>query len=94
MEILNIALSIGGFVGWFWVWHFDKYKTGRSFRIQLGVILLGFMWVMLIMADLYQDFIPSWGTVGARIIIAIAFVCLMPLLKSPIATDKEATNGA
>lgn len=94
MELLNLALSFGGFVGWFYVWSRGQYKTGATLRTQVGVMLLGLMWLMLILADTYQNLQPTWGTISARITIAIAFVCLMPLLKSPAPKSKGDANGA
>ena len=81
METLNLVLSIAGIVGWGYVWTLEKYRTGRTVRTQIGVMLLGLMWIMLFLADTCQGLVPTSLTVCARIILGIAFWCMMPLLR-------------
>ena len=89
LEFLNTLLAFIGIVGWGWVWWFGKYKTGCDARIQMGVILLGVVWVMLFLADTVQDLAPTSLTVVSRALILIGLWCCMPLLKN----DTEKKGG-
>lgn len=81
LEFLNTLLALVGIFGWGWVWWFGKYKTGKSIRIQVGLILLGAVWVMLLLADTIQNMQPTSLTVTSRALVLIGLWCCMPLLK-------------
>lgn len=80
LEFLNTLLAIIGGAGWIWVWWFSKYKTGNSIRIQVGMILLGAVWVLLFLADTVQDLTPTSLTVISRALVLTGLWCCMPLL--------------
>lgn len=81
MILINMILGFVGFFGWLWVWVRSRYQTGSSARIQLGVALLGLMWLLLIIADTVQHLQPTGGTILARIVILIGLYFLKPLLE-------------
>ena len=90
MQLLNLALSLIGFFGWCWVWWCNRYKTGRTMRTQVGVILLGLFWVMLFIADTYEHLNPTPASFAGRFLMIIALWCLMPLLRAaPCATRQD-----
>lgn len=84
LEFLNTALALIGIFGWGWVWWFSKYKTGNSVRIQIGMILLGLVWVLLFLADTMQGLAPTSLTVTSRALVLIGLWCCMPLLEKII----------
>lgn len=86
LEFFNTLLAFIGIIGWSWVWWFGKYKTGCNARIQMGVILLGVVWVMLFLADTVQDLVPTSLTVVSRALVLIGLWCCMPLLKKQVET--------
>lgn len=81
LEFFNSLLAFIGFVGWSWVWCFGKYQTGRDMRIQIGIIVLGAVWVLLFLADTVQDLQPTSLTVISRALVLIGLWCCMPLLR-------------
>ena len=85
-DFFNTLLALIGIIGWSWVWWFGKYKTGCNARIQIGVILLGVVWVMLFLADTVQDLVPTSLTVVSRALVLIGFWFCMPLLKKQVET--------
>lgn len=89
MLILNLVLSVLGFVGWSWIWWCNRYVTGRTIRTQIGVILLGLMWVLLIIADTYQQLQPTGASITARVVLLFALWFLMPLLRDKSKSNKK-----
>ena len=81
LEFFNTLLAFIGIISWSWVWWFGKYKTGCNARIQIGVILLGVVWVVLFLADTVQSFQPTSLTVLTRALLLIGLWCCKPLLK-------------
>lgn len=81
LSFINTLLALIGAVGWGWVWWFDQYKTGRTIRTQIGVIIFGVIWVLLYFADTVQHLMPTSFTVISRLLLLIALWCCMPLLK-------------
>lgn len=86
LEFFNSLLAFIGIVGWSWVWCFGKYQTGRDKRIQIGIIVLGAVWVLLFLADTVQDLQPTSLTVISRALVLIGLWCCMPLLKKSVET--------
>lgn len=84
LEFFNTLLAFVGIVGWSWVWWLGKYKTGCNMRVQVGVILLGVVWVMLFLADTVQNMQPTSLTVVSRALVLIGLWCCMPLLRKPV----------
>lgn len=84
LEFLNTLLAFIGIIGWSWVWWFSEYKTGNSMRIQMGMILLGSVWVLLFLADTVQDLVPTSLTVISRALVLIGLWCCMPLLRKTV----------
>lgn len=84
LEFFNTLLAFIGIVGWSWVWWFGKYKTGCNMRVQVGVILLGVVWVLLFLADTVQNMQPTSLTVVSRALVLIGLWCCMPLLRKQI----------
>lgn len=82
LEFFNTVLALLGIAGWSWVWWFSKYKTGHNKRTQIGVIVLGLVWVLLFLADTVQHLQPTSFTVVARTLFLIGLWCCMPLLKT------------
>lgn len=76
MILINVMLGLIGFFGWLWVWVRSRYNTHETKRVQIGVGLFGFMWLLLIMADLVQGLQPTVGTILARLVIIVALFCL------------------
>lgn len=89
MIVLNAFLAFIGLAGWLWVWWHNRYQTGCSIQIQVGVILLGLMWVLLVLADTMQGLQPTTGTIAARVLTIIGLWCLTPLLKNKALTKDE-----
>jgi len=89
LDFLNTALAVLGILGWGWVWTKCKYKTGSSIRVQIGMILLGIIWVMLFTADTVQDLQPTSLTVLSRAFLLTGLWCCMPLLKRSPQKTKE-----
>lgn len=89
LEFLNTLLALVGILGWGWVWWFSKYKTGNSIRIQVGMILLGTVWVLLFLADTVQDLTPTSLTVISRALVLIGLWCCMPLLIKNAPKNKD-----
>lgn len=84
LEFFNTVLALIGIVGWAWVWCFGKYRTGNSVRIQVGMMLLGAVWVLLFLADTVQNLQPTSLTVVSRLLVLIGLWCCMPLLRKPV----------
>lgn len=82
LELLNTLLALMGIVGWGWVWWFSRYKTGQNTRIQLGMVSMGVVWVLLLLADTVQHAQPTSLAVTARALILFGLWCCMPLLKN------------
>lgn len=81
MILFNNLLAYIGFFGWVWVWWLNRYQTGGSKRVQIGLILIGITWVMIILAGSLQKHIPTSGTVIARAALLLGMWILTPLLK-------------
>lgn len=81
LEFFNTLLALIGIVGWIWVWCYDQYKTGRTVRIQIGVMAFGVIWILLFLADTAQHLQPTSLTVISRALVLIGLWCCMPLLK-------------
>lgn len=81
LEFINTLLAFVGVMGWSWVWWFGKYKTGCNMRVQIGVVLLGVVWVLLFLADTVQNMQPTSLTVVSRLLVLIGLWCCMPLLR-------------
>lgn len=81
MELISLLLAILGFIGWTWVWTRKKYRTGAKWSVQISLILFGFMWLSLILADTVQDLQPTSGTIFARTILLIACGLMTSQLK-------------
>lgn len=84
MELISLVLAILGFIGWTWVWTRKEYRTGAHWATQVSLILFGFMWLSLILADTVQNLEPTSGTIFARIILLIACVLMTPQLKKGV----------
>lgn len=97
MITFNMFLSFSGLAGWLWVWWHGRYKTGCDIRIQVGVMLMGLVWLLLVLADAVQHLQPTSGTIVARLFMIIGMWCLMPLLKykpqNPILEEQEEQKG-
>lgn len=81
MTLLNMAVALGGFLGWFWIWARSKYQTGADCRTQLGVILLGLVWILILVADLMEISAPKGTTLIVRLTLISALLLLKPLLR-------------
>jgi len=82
MLVANMLLAFIGFFGWLWVWAGSHYQTDATPRIQIGVALIGLMWLLLIIADTVQHLQPTGGTILARIVILFGLYFLKPLLET------------
>lgn len=82
LDFLNTLLALIGIAGWGCVWCFSDYKTGCSIRVQIGMIVLGAVWVLLFLADVAQDLQPTSFTVVSRALVLMGLWCCMPLLKN------------
>lgn len=81
MVALNFIVGVLGLVGWLWVWVRSHYQTDADPRTQWGVIGLGAVWALLILADTVQDLQPTGGTILARVGLLISLWLLKPLLE-------------
>ena len=81
LDFLNTLLALIGITGWSWVWCLSKYKTGCDLRTQIGIIIFGAVWIVLVLADTVQSFQPTSLTVLTRALVLIGLWCCMPLLK-------------
>ena len=81
MKLISLLLAILGFIGWTWVWTRKEYRTGVRWAVQISLILFGFMWLSLILADTVQGLKPTTGTLFARIILLIACGLMTSQLK-------------
>lgn len=93
LSFINTSLALIGIFGWGWVWWFSKYKTGCTFRVQSGMIVLGAVWVLLFLADTAQNMVPTSLTVISRALVLIGLWCCMPLLKCSINDNCESGEG-
>ncbi len=90
MLILNVIAALIGFFGWFWVWSRSHYQTGSDFRTQIGVILLGMVWVLVLVADLVEGSEPKVTIFIVRVIFIISLLLLKPLLTlTPLLSHKN-----
>ena len=81
MKLISLLLAIIGLAGWLWVWTRKKYRTGAHWATQISLILFGFMWLSLILADTVQNLEPTSGTIFARVILLIACGLMTSQLK-------------
>ena len=81
MTFFNDLMGFVGFFGWCWVWWFNRYNTSGCMRIQIGVIAMGVVWLMVILAETIQQHTPTSGTVLARFSLLLGMWLLTPLLK-------------
>lgn len=81
MLILNMVVALLGFIGWFWIWSRSNYQTGSDCRTQIGVIALGLVWVLILVADLMESSSPKGTTLIVRLTLIIALLLLKPLLR-------------
>lgn len=93
LDLLNTLLALIGIVGWGWVWWFSKYKTGQNIRIQLGMVLMGVVWILLFLADTAQHARPTSLAVAARALILFGLWCCMPLLKNNTKKHQNMKGG-
>lgn len=84
MKLISLVLAVIGLAGWAWVWTRKEYRTGAHWATQVSLILFGFMWLSLILADTVQNLEPTTGTIFARIILLIACVLMTPQLKKGV----------
>lgn len=82
LAFINTLIALIGIIGWGWVWWAGKYKTGCNIRVQMGIVLLGVVWVLLFLADVAQHLHPTSLTVVSRALVLIGLWCCMPLLKN------------
>lgn len=87
MRLISLLLAIIGLAGWAWVWTRKEYRTGAHWATQVSLILFGFMWLSLILADTVQNLEPTSGTIFARIILLIACVLMTPQLKRGVRNE-------
>ena len=92
MIIINNWLAYIGFIGWAWVWWLNRYHTGGSIRTQIGLMLFGAVWVMVIIASALQNHTPTTATVFARGCLLLGIWMLMPLLKIKPSCNIEKDN--
>lgn len=87
MKLISLVLAIIGLAGWAWVWTRKEYRTGAHWATQVSLILFGFMWLSLILADTVQNLEPTTGTIFARIILLIACGLMTPQLKKGVKNE-------
>lgn len=81
MLMLNMVIAFMGFVGWFWIWSRSNYQTGSDCRTQIGVIFLGLVWILILVADLMESSSPKGTTLIVRLTLITALLLLKPLLR-------------
>lgn len=81
MKLFNLLIAISGFIGWAWIWTRAAYKTDKTWQTQISIILFGFGWLSLILADTVQGLEPTTGSIFARLILFVACALMTPLLK-------------
>lgn len=81
MLILNMIVAFIGFAGWVWIWSRSRYQTGSDCATQIGVMLLGVLWILILVADLVESSTPKGTTLIVRLTLITALVLLKPLLK-------------
>lgn len=65
-NIAAFAVAVWGFVGWLWVWAHNRFATGKRWQTQVGVLLMGAMWLCIILAITLQDYEPTATSIAGH----------------------------
>lgn len=68
-NVVALAVAVGGFVGWLWVWAHTGFATGKRWQTQVGVLFMGAMWLSIILAITLQDYEPSTSSIAGHFML-------------------------
>lgn len=68
-NIAALAVAVVGFVGWLWVWAHTRFATGKRWQTQVGVLLMGAMWLCIILAVTLHDYEPSASSIAGHFML-------------------------
>lgn len=68
-NIAALAVVVGGFIGWLWVWTHTGFATGKRWQTQLGVLLMGGMWLCMIQAMTLQEYEPTTSSIVGHLML-------------------------